>query len=73
MPDRPLSQTDPLDDFTARQITCNGQAKLVYVAGRGRARLIDSSVGFGTVELSPGSNSACCKSALPTTTCSTEM
>src|SRR5882757_6185918 len=40
----------------------------VYVAGRGRARLIDSSAGFGTVELSPGSNSACCKPARPTTT-----
>ena len=35
MPDRPLNQTDPLDDFTARQITCNGQTKLVYVAGSG--------------------------------------
>jgi hypothetical protein len=32
----------------------------IYVAGRGRARLIDSSVGFGSVELSPGSNSALC-------------
>ena len=35
MPDRPLNQTDPLDDFAARQITCNGQTKLVYVAGSG--------------------------------------
>ena len=35
MPDRPLNQTDPLDDFTRRQITCNGAAKLVYVAGSG--------------------------------------
>src|SRR5437899_2621748 len=37
----------------------------IYVAGKGGARLIDSSVGFGTLELSPGSNSPCCKSALP--------
>ena len=35
MPDRPLNQTDPLDDFAARPITCNGQTKLVYVAGSG--------------------------------------
>ncbi len=35
MPDRPLNQPDSLDDFTARQITCNGQTRLVYVAGSG--------------------------------------
>ena len=35
MPDRPLNQTDPLEDFATRQITCNGQTKLVYVAGNG--------------------------------------
>jgi hypothetical protein len=40
----------------------------IYVAGRGRARLIEPSGGFDTVELSLGSNSACCKSPLPTTT-----
>src|SRR5438477_5995307 len=39
----------------------------IYVAGSGRARLIDSSGGFETVELSPGSNSACCRPAPPTT------
>ena len=35
MADRPLNQTDSLNDFAARQITCNGQTKLVYVAGSG--------------------------------------
>src|SRR5882757_8626396 len=39
----------------------------IYVAGTGGARLIDSSGGFETVELSPGSNSACCRPAPPTT------
>ena len=33
MPDRPLNQTDPLDDFARRDIALNGQTRLVYVAG----------------------------------------
>ncbi len=40
MPDRPLDQTDPLEDFAARLITCNGQAKRVYVAGTGPAVVV---------------------------------
>src|SRR2546430_12499647 len=39
-----------------------------HVAGKGGARLIDSSVGFVTVGLSFGSNSVCCTACLPTTT-----
>src|SRR5436305_15034371 len=40
----------------------------IYVAGRGRARLIEPSGGSDTVGLSFGSNSVCCKACLPTTT-----
>jgi dienelactone hydrolase len=40
MPTRPLNQTDPLDDFTRREISLNGQTKLVYVAGSGPAVVV---------------------------------
>src|SRR5207248_11312773 len=41
----------------------------IYVAGRGRARLlIEPSGGSDTLGLSLGSNSVCCKARLPTTT-----
>src|SRR5437899_12566835 len=40
----------------------------IYVAGRGRARLIEPSGGSDTLGLSFGSNSVCCKARLPTTT-----
>src|SRR5438477_9688395 len=39
----------------------------IYVAGSGRARLIEPSGGSDTVDLSPGSKSACCRPAPPTT------
>jgi dienelactone hydrolase len=35
MPQRPLDQDDPLNDFEPRTITLNGTARRVYVAGRG--------------------------------------
>src|SRR5207302_1978579 len=40
----------------------------IYVAGSGRARLIEPSGGSDTAGLSFGSNSVCCKARLPTTT-----
>ena len=40
MPDRSLSQTDPLEDFERRQITLQGKTKLVYVAGSGPAVVV---------------------------------
>src|SRR5439155_5358870 len=40
----------------------------IYVAGRGRARVVDPSVAFGTLELSPASNPAGCRPAPPTRT-----
>src|SRR5213082_1724633 len=39
----------------------------IYVAGRGRARLIEPSGGSDTLGLSFGSNSVCCKARFPTT------
>src|SRR5262252_6272663 len=35
MPARSMSEDDPLDDFTRREITLDGVTKLVYVAGSG--------------------------------------
>ncbi len=40
MPDRSLSITDPLEDFTRREFTLLGQTKLVYVAGSGPAVIV---------------------------------
>src|SRR3954470_19413541 len=40
MPARSMKQDDPLEDFTRRDITCNGTAKLVYVAGSGPAVIV---------------------------------
>ena len=40
MPDRSLSQTDPLEDFARRKITLQGKTKLVYVAGTGPAVVV---------------------------------
>ena len=40
MPDRPLNQTDALDDFARREITLNGQTRLVYIAGSGPAVVV---------------------------------
>ncbi|MGN8082000.1 dienelactone hydrolase family protein [Variovorax sp. 22077] len=37
---RPLTEDDPLDDFTARQITLDGIEKKVYVMGRGPAVIV---------------------------------
>src|SRR5262249_2480903 len=37
MPARSMSEDDPLDDFTRREITLDGMAKRVYVAGAGPA------------------------------------
>lgn len=35
-----LSRTDPLDDFTRRQIALNGKERLVYIAGSGPAVVV---------------------------------
>ena len=40
MPNRSLSQTDPLEDFERRNVTLQGKAKLVYVAGSGPAVVV---------------------------------
>ena len=40
MPNRPLNQTDALDDFTRREITLNRQTRLVYIAGSGPAVVV---------------------------------
>ena len=40
MPNRSLSQTDPLEDFTRREFTLLGKTKLVYVAGAGPAVVV---------------------------------
>ncbi|MBN8757931.1 MULTISPECIES: dienelactone hydrolase family protein [Variovorax] len=37
---RPLTEDDPLDDFTARQITLDGIEKKVYVLGEGPAVIV---------------------------------
>lgn len=37
---RPLTEDDPLDDFTARQITLDGIEKKVYVMGQGPAVIV---------------------------------
>jgi len=37
---RPLTEDDPLDDFTARQITLDGVEKKVYVMGQGPAVIV---------------------------------
>src|SRR5215468_7649158 len=40
MPARSMSEDDPLDDFTRREITLDGMAKRVYVAGAGPAVIV---------------------------------
>ena len=40
MPNRSLSQTDPLEDFERRKVTLQGKTKLVYVAGSGPAVVV---------------------------------
>ena len=40
MPRRNLNEDDPLDDFSARQITLDGITKTVYVAGTGPAVIV---------------------------------
>lgn len=40
MPQRHLNEDDPLDDFAARDITLDGAAKRVYVAGSGPAVIV---------------------------------
>ena len=40
MPDRSLNQTDPLEDFTRREITLGGKTRLVYIAGSGPAVVV---------------------------------
>jgi dienelactone hydrolase len=40
MPTRSLKQDDPLDDFSHREITLDGVAKRVYVAGSGPAVIV---------------------------------
>jgi len=37
---RDMHSDDPLDDFTAREIVCQGEAKRVYVAGAGPAVIV---------------------------------
>src|SRR3954451_18197633 len=39
-PNRSLKTDDPLDDFAAREITLDGVAKRVYVAGSGPAVIV---------------------------------
>ena len=41
MPERSLAVDDPLDDFTRREITLEGVAKAVHVAGTGPAVIVD--------------------------------
>jgi dienelactone hydrolase len=40
MPSRRLTEDDPLDDFSRREITLDGTAKQVYVAGAGPAVIV---------------------------------
>src|SRR3954470_20450986 len=40
MPKRSMKQDDPLEDFTRRDITLDGVAKVVYVAGTGPAVIV---------------------------------
>lgn len=40
MPNRSMKQDDPLEDFTRREMTLNGVAKAVFVAGRGPAVIV---------------------------------
>ena len=40
MPNRSMTEDDPLEDFTRRQLTLGGVEKLVYVAGSGPAVIV---------------------------------
>ncbi|MTV14738.1 MULTISPECIES: dienelactone hydrolase family protein [Bradyrhizobium] len=40
MPNRPMTQDDPLDDFERRQITLDGAGKTVHVGGAGPAVIV---------------------------------
>jgi dienelactone hydrolase len=40
MPDRSLTENDPLDDFQRREITLDAATKVVHVAGRGPAVIV---------------------------------
>ena len=40
MPKRSMKQDDPLEDFSRREITLDGVAKIVYVAGAGPAVIV---------------------------------
>lgn len=40
MPNRDMSQDDPLEDFDAREVALDGMTKLVYVAGSGPAVIV---------------------------------
>jgi len=44
MPGRSLNEDDPLDDFAGREITLDGMAKRVYVAGSGPAVIVMSEM-----------------------------
>jgi len=39
-PPRPLTEPDPLDDFTSRRIEIHGLSKIVYIAGSGPAVIV---------------------------------